>query len=174
MVEKSPIPTTLYNSSRAKISDGKSVKVTVPEETTINAGKPVLLDGFFGIAMQDAETGTGETDEIILSIEEAEYETDLTNESQTYAEGTPVFWNDSQGVLTETAAGNRFVGRVTDAKDANGVIWFKLSSQANSMTVAANVAQITTDMSADANDDELKTAVNDILTALVDAGIMSS
>ena len=67
-----PVPSTVYNAARAKISDGKSVKVTVPENTTVEAGKLYLLGGFFGAAMQSVTTGTGETAEVILNIEQAE------------------------------------------------------------------------------------------------------
>lgn len=169
-----PVPSTVYNATRAKVSDGKSVKVTVPENTTIEAGKFYLLGGFFGVAMQSVTTGAGETAEVILNIEEAEYETDQTNDTQTYAVGTPLFWNDTLKRFTETATGNRFVGIVTSAKDANGVIWFKLSAQANPMVQGAAVADITTDMSADVNDNELKNKINELLASLRAAGIIAS
>ena len=34
-----PVPSSVHNIGYGKISDGKSVKVTVPESTTIEAGK---------------------------------------------------------------------------------------------------------------------------------------
>ena len=43
-----PVPSTVYNAARAKISDGESVRVKVPESTTVEAGKFYLLDGFLG------------------------------------------------------------------------------------------------------------------------------
>jgi predicted RecA/RadA family phage recombinase len=132
-----PVPSTTYPSARAKVSDGKSVTVTVPENTTIVSQTLVLVGGFFGVAMQDVVTAAGETAELVITIEEAELETDQTNSSQTYAVGTPVFWNTATSKITETAAGNRFVGVVTNAKDAGGVVWFKLSPQANGMMQAA-------------------------------------
>lgn len=70
--EGQPFPSTTYSSRRAKISDGESVRVTVPENTTIEAQKFYLIGGFFGVAMQDVTTGAGETAEVILTIEEAE------------------------------------------------------------------------------------------------------
>ncbi|OCL28657.1 hypothetical protein U472_00440 [Orenia metallireducens] len=168
-----PIPTKKYNQSRAKISDGKSIRVTVPAETTIKAHNFYLLDGWFGAAMQSVTTEAGETDYVILNIEEAEYETNQTNESQEYTVGTPLFWNSSTKKITETATGNRYVGTVTEPKDANGVISFKLSAQANPIVKASAIDDIVTDMSADTNDDELKTKLNELLAALRAANVIS-
>lgn len=130
----SPNPVTVHHLSRAKISDGKSVSVTVPPETTIEAGQWVLLDGFLGVAMQAAKTGENETKEIVLNIEQAEYETDQISSSQDFAKGTAIYWNDSTKRLTETATGNRPAGRVTSAKDSNNVIWFILGPQSEGVS----------------------------------------
>lgn len=113
-----------------KVSDGKSVRVSVPENTTIQQGDFVLLDGFFGLAVQQAVTGAGETRDIILNVEQGEYETSQITAADDFAKGDPVYWDAATGKLT-TAAGtdNRLVGRVTVAKDAGGVIWFQLGPQ---------------------------------------------
>ncbi|OJF16982.1 MAG: hypothetical protein A6D91_04680 [Bacillaceae bacterium G1] len=124
-----PVPTTVYNVGGGKISDGKSVKVTVPEKTKIEAGRFYLLDGFLGCAMQSVETGEGETSEVVLSIEQAEYETDQIAADGEFKVGAQIFWDEANQVFTEEAAGNRPAGRVTAAKDANGVIWFLLGPQ---------------------------------------------
>lgn len=127
-----PVPTTVHSVARAKISDGKSVRVTVPENTKIEAQKFYLLDGFFGLAMESVETGPGETAEVTLNIEQAVYETDQITVSQEFKVGTPVYFNETTGKLTETAGtdpGNRLVGRVTAPKDENNVIWFLLGPQ---------------------------------------------
>ena len=121
-----PIPSTVVNINAAKVSDGKSVRVTVPANTVIEAGKFYLLDGFLGVAFQSVTTGSGQTAEVILNIEQAEYETDQIDTSQTFAKGTLIYWN---GTFTETSAGNRLVGRVTRAKDTNNVICFILGPQ---------------------------------------------
>ncbi|MDU5945454.1 MAG: DUF2190 family protein [Paenibacillus macerans] len=125
-----PVPVTVHGLARAKVSDGKSVPVTVPENTTVTAGEWVLLDGFFGQAMQSAKTGAGETKEIVLTIEQAEYETDQISTSQAFAKGTALYWNATTKKFTETETDNRPVGRVTSGKDANNVIWFLLGPQA--------------------------------------------
>lgn len=124
-----PVPSTVYNVGGGKISDGKSVKVTVPEKTKIEAGRFYLLDGFLGCAMQSVETGEGETSEVVLSIEQAEYETDQIAADGEFKVGAQIFWDEVNQVFTEEAAGNRPAGRVTAAKDANGVIWFLLGPQ---------------------------------------------
>ena len=124
-----PVPSTVVNINAAKVSDGKSVRATVPENTVIEAGKFYLLDGFLGAAFQSVTTGAGETAEVILNIEQAEYETDQIDTSQTFNKGTLLYWDGTNKRFTETSAGNRLVGRVTQAKDSNGVICFILGPQ---------------------------------------------
>lgn len=127
-----PFPSTVHERYRAKVSDGKSVRVTVPENTTIESGKFYLLDGFFGAAMHSVETGKGETAEVILNIEQAEYETDQTTAGETFNVGDKVYWNENLNRFTADEGGetpNRLVGRVTQAKDANNVFWFILGPQ---------------------------------------------
>ncbi|MBU5441216.1 DUF2190 family protein [Paenibacillus sp. MSJ-34] len=124
-----PVPRTVHGLARAKISDGKSVTVTIPPDTTVTAGEFVLLDGFLGVAVQSVKTGADETKELVLTIEQAEYETDQISASQNFVKGTAIYWNASTKKFTETAAGNRPAGRVTNGKDANNVIWFLLGPQ---------------------------------------------
>ena len=119
-----------------KVSDGRSVRVTVPASTTIEAGKFYLLDGFFGLAVQSVTTGAGETAEVILNCEQAEYETSQITAADAFNKGDTVYWNDTTKLLTTQAnpdangnPQNRPVGRVTVAKDANNVIWFLLGPQ---------------------------------------------
>lgn len=125
-----PVPSTVQQISRAKISDGKSVVVTVPENTEIAAQSFVLLDGFFGVAMDSVKTAAGETAEIALNIEQAEYETNQITVADTYNVGTPLYFKESTKKFTAIAEGNRLVGRVTSKKDANNVISFILLPQA--------------------------------------------
>lgn len=167
------VPVTSYAQARAKVSDGKSVRVTVPENTTIEAQKFYLLEGFFGVALESVITGAGITAEIELSLEQAEYESDQITIAEAFAKGTPIFWNNSTGTFTEIATGNRFVGVVASAKDANNVIWLELSPQANGMVQGAAVASVA---SADAGGaytaaeqaliNELKAQLNALLVSL--------
>ncbi|GKV54245.1 hypothetical protein NCCP2222_01920 [Sporosarcina sp. NCCP-2222] len=130
MPEARAYPTTKYQSYRAKVSDGKSVRVSVPANTTIVAGGFYELDGFFGTAMQSVTTGSGETSEVILNIEQAEYETDQIQTTKAFNAGDKIYF--TAGKFTPeagTAGENRLVGRVTQGKDQNNVIWFILGPQ---------------------------------------------
>lgn len=127
-----PVPVTANQLARAKVSDGKSISVTVPENMTVAAGEWVLLDGFFGVALQAATTGAGETKDIIINIEQAEYETDQITVAEAFAKGTAIYFDAATKKFTESAGAgaNRLVGRVTSGKDANNVVWFLLGPQA--------------------------------------------
>lgn len=121
-----PIPTTVEYLGGGKISDGKSIKVTVPENTTVTAGKFYLLDNYLGCAFQSVTTEAGETSEVTLSIEYAEYETDQVNAAEAFAKGADIYWdiNNKCFTITPTAI---YGGQVTAAKDDNNVIWFKFA-----------------------------------------------
>lgn len=124
-----PVPSEEQQVTRAKISDGKSVKVVVPENTTIEAQQFYLLGGFFGVAAQAVTTGEGQTNEITLTIEQAEYETDNIVTTEAFNQGDKIYWDDTAKKFTVTAGTNRLVGRVTQPKDSNNVIWFILLPQ---------------------------------------------
>jgi hypothetical protein len=142
-----PVPSSVHNIGYGKISDGKSVKVTVPESTKVEAGKFYLLDGFLGCAMQSVETGAGETAEIILNIEPAEYETDQTktNDQASMTVGEDIYWDKSNKYFTLSAT-DIYAGKITSAADENGVIWFKLAECPFSLddvtTLAAQVGTL--------------------------------
>lgn len=118
-----PTPSTIINLSSGKISDGKSVHVTATEEVT--QGNFYQINGFFGLANQDAAAGQ----DAILAIEQAEYETDQINTVETFAVGTPIYFDAANRVLTETAGTNKKVGAVSSTKDSNNVIWFIMGPQ---------------------------------------------
>lgn len=117
-----PTPSTILPVRRAKISDGKAVRVTASKK--VEAQKFCLIDGFFGVALKDAEIG----EELELQIEQAEYETDNIVTTEAFKAGDLIYWNNSK--FTTTATDNRLVGRVTEGKDSNNVIWFILLPQA--------------------------------------------
>lgn len=120
-----PINTTQVAVTRAKISDGKSVTLKVPAGKTVEAQNFYLINSFFGVAMQAGAEG----DEIVLQIEQAEYETDNIVTTEAFALGEKIYWDDTAGKFTTTEATNRLVGRVTDPKDSNNTIWFILLPQ---------------------------------------------
>jgi len=139
-----PVPSTTYQHGRAKVSDGKSVRVVVPANSgPIPAGSLQEFDGFLGFAMGGQEPAQWVTpgnvldnsdkdQELILTIEQAEYETDQIDEEGDFEVGTVVYWDPVNKVLTEDDGGetpNRVAGRVTSAPDSNGFIWFILGPQ---------------------------------------------
>lgn len=129
-----PVPSTTYNAYRAKVSDGKSVKVKVPEKTVIEAQKFYELDGFFGAAFHSVTTEEGETSEVSLNIEQAEYETDQIMTTKAFNPGDLIYFKDGKFTPDADSGGaeptpNRLVGRVTQGKDQNNVIWFILGPQ---------------------------------------------
>lgn len=124
-----PTPSTITPIRRAKISDGKSVRVTVPENSKVEAQTFALVEGFFGVAMQSVSTGSGETEEIVLNIEQAEYETDNITIANTFDVGSPVYYDKATKKLTTTDTGNRLVGRVTSGKDSSNTITIILLPQ---------------------------------------------
>lgn len=109
-----------------KVSDGRSVKLTVPAGFgAVEAGKFYRIQGFFGLAMNAANEG----EQVVLLTEQGEYETSQINPGDAFNVGDPVYFDDTNKVLT-TAENGQAVGRVTSAKDANNVIWFVLVPQA--------------------------------------------
>ena len=109
-----------------KVSDGKSVRVSVPENTTVEQGAFALLDGFLGLAAQKVVTGAGETKNLVLNIEPGEYETSQIDATQDFAVGTKIYWDSTTKKFTETPTAV-LAGVVTNAKDAGGVIWFRVA-----------------------------------------------
>lgn len=109
-----------------KVSEGQSVRVTVPENTTVEQGAFVLLDGFLGLAAQKVVTGAGETKNLVLNIEPGEYETSQIDATQDFAVGTKIYWDSTAKKFTETPTAV-LAGVVTLAKDAGGVIWFRVA-----------------------------------------------
>lgn len=127
-----PVPTEVYSIGNGKVSDGKSVRVTVSggaSGVTIEAGKFYLVQGFLGCAFTTVEVPAGETVDVILNIEQAEYETDQINTNDDFEVGATIYWDDTNKVFTEDSSVSRLAGRVTAAKDENNVIRFVLGPQ---------------------------------------------
>lgn len=114
-----------------RVGDGQSQRVLVPLADAVIKGNFILYDGFFGMAFQDKAAATPADVEVIINIEEAEYETSQITVADAFAKGDPVYFDAATKLLTTAAAAgaNRLVGRVTVAKDADDVIWFKLGPQ---------------------------------------------
>lgn len=128
MKESRAYPTTTYNQYRAKVSDGKSVRVVADEK--VEAGLFYEFSGFFGAAFQSVDSG----DEVILNIEQAEYETDQIVEADDFNVGDKIYFKEGKFTTAtddggEEPTAHRLVGRVTQGKDENGIIWFILGPQ---------------------------------------------
>jgi predicted RecA/RadA family phage recombinase len=159
-----PVPSTVYDAARAKISDGKSVRVSVPESTEIVSGKFYLLGGFLGVAMQSVTTGAGETAEVILNIEPAEFETDQikATDKASMTAGADIYWDDAAGAKHFTVTAKAvYAGKITAAADDNNVIWFKLAERPFALDDFTTLAAAVGDLG-----DLTTTAKNSIVAAL--------
>lgn len=121
-----PVTTTIKNIGRGKVSDGKSINVIVPESTEIKAQEFYEINGFFGMAVEGVKTKAGETAEIALQIEQAEYETNNIVAEDKFEVGEDLYFND--GKFTTKTEG-RLVGKVSNSKDSNNTIWFIMLPQ---------------------------------------------
>ena len=162
-----PVPSSVHNIGYGKISDGKSVRVTVPESTKVEAGKFYLLDGFLGCAMQSVETAAEETAEVVLNIEMAEYETEQF--AGTPNKGDKLYWNTSTKQFTTDATAGSFAGIVTSPKGTGSAIWFVLVPQQADFKQAAKQNDSTASDVAG-----LKTDFNNLLAKLKAAGLMAN
>lgn len=176
-----PVPSTTYQKGYFKVSDGKSVEVSVPANSDLKAGQFAYLDGFLGVITRDVKTAANETAKAILIIEVAEYETDQIDDSKTFAKGDKVYWDNTNKRFTTDTTGI-FAGVVTNAKDSNGVIWFVLWPGFVNETALQVIGDLndlnTTDNQTlvDAINEVAETAAGiiELLEALNDAGLMAS
>jgi len=107
-----------------KVSEGRSVQVTVPQDTVITQGQFVELEGVLGIAVRSVSTAHGETKPLMLVVETAEYETSQIDPADAFAKGDKVYWDSINQRFTTVQDDGSFCGIVTVPKDANNVIWF--------------------------------------------------
>lgn len=118
-----PVPTETHDAYRAKVSDGKSVTVTVPKDYEVEVNELCLIDGHLGFSFQSADEG----EEVTLNVERGEFETDQIDPSHDYDIGAVVYFDESEGRLTEDET-DRMAGIVTNPKDEDNVIWFLLTN----------------------------------------------
>lgn len=115
----------------ARISDGQSVKGLVPQNTNIVQGNFYKLSGVIGIAFDSVVTGAGETSEVALGMDLAEYATSQIDVADAFARGDDVYFDPATLLLNSVAegaaapAGTERFGVVTVAKDANNVVVIK-------------------------------------------------
>jgi len=75
----------------------------------------LLLRRFPRVAMANLANDAEKAQDLILQIELAEYETDQIDETQDFARGTKIYWDDSAKKLTETPT-PVLAGVVTEAR----------------------------------------------------------
>lgn len=134
MKEMRAYPTVKHKGKRGKVAEGESIRVVA--EGKIEAHDLTYAQGFFGMVTDIKDKDTGETgkregvagDEVVLTIEQAQYETMLIDAGQDYAVGTPVYWDAAAGKVTETEQ-PLLVGKVTRTKAPGGAIWILLLPQ---------------------------------------------
>jgi len=103
-------------------SDGNAVDVTVV--TTVTKGDVVSVEGFAGIAMQDAVSG----EEIALEISQREHEINVGGIAA--AKGAVLYVVTATGALSVTDDGTtKPFCKVTVAKDSNNYVWAILLPQ---------------------------------------------
>jgi predicted RecA/RadA family phage recombinase len=161
-----PVPSTTYQKGYFKVSDGKSVEVSVPADSDLKAGQFAYLDGFLGVITRDVKTAANETAKAILIIEVAEYETDQIDDSKTFAKGDKVYWDNTDKRFTTDTTGI-FAGVVTNAQDGNGVIWFVLWPgfvNETALQVIGDLNDLNT-----TNNQTLVDAINEVVASVDDA-----
>lgn len=122
----------MSNTAGRKVADFKSVDVTVPDTVIVAQGEFVFLDGFFGLAEFDDKPVASGAATISINIEQSEYETDQITVADAFNKGDLVNFNTTTKLLTTAAVAGAIigpVGRVSQAKDQNNVVWFNLFGQ---------------------------------------------
>jgi predicted RecA/RadA family phage recombinase len=152
-----PVPSTTYQKGYFKVSDGKSVEVSVPANSDLKAGQLYYREGFLGFVTRDVKTEAGQTAEAILTIEVAEYETDQIDATKDFDKGDKIYWDASTSKLT-TDAKAVFAGVVTATKDTDNVIWFVLLAD-TSLEVIGELGELAT-----TNKTSIVDAVNEVNT----------
>lgn len=165
-IKGNPVPSTTYQQGHFKVSDGKSVRVSVPEQTELKAGQLYYREGFLGFVTRDVKTEAGQTAEAILTIDVAEYETDQIDGTKAFNKGDKIYWDATNKRLT-TDATDIFAGVVTAAKDTNSVIWFVLWPgfvNETSLQVIGDLSDLDTTDNA-----TLVDAINEVVASVDDA-----
>lgn len=112
-----------------KVSDGLSVRVTVPAGSTSMQGDIGLFDGFCGFNLTREKADPTYAEPVVLQIEQGEYEVspNQVGAAPFATVGGAVYYDPATNTVNETTG--RFIGQVTVAKDASGAIWMHLAAQ---------------------------------------------
>lgn len=132
MRELRAYPTVVHKGKRGKVAEGDSVRVIA--DGVVKRHELTVAQGFFGMVTDIKDKNTGDVgkvegvagDEVVLTIEQSQYETTLIDEGLDYDVGTDVYWDGSK--LVEDAT-DLYVGKVTRSKAPGGAIWVLLAPQ---------------------------------------------
>jgi len=110
------VDSTEYMHTRPEVGEWDAIAVTIPEGMEVKATEPVLIQGFFGFALQDS--CEDEEDTIGVQMKPAEYEVgeDHINTSQDFKKGKDVYWDTANKRLTESSA--RWVNDISYSSSA--------------------------------------------------------
>lgn len=172
-----PIPSTTLPISQIKISDGKSVDVTVPASTGVEAGEFCVIDGFFGVSLQKVNKDENTNGTLIaLQTEQAEYITTQIDTSKTFAIGSALYFDSATKKLTDdsSVSGAILVGRITSAKDKNNVIQFVLYPQNVSTTSGTKAPEQLDHIANATGESDAHIVLNSLLGALQAKGYMKT
>src|SRR5436305_15151443 len=86
------------------ISEGRSVRVTLPANSSVAEGAFAVVQGFLGWAPEGATTGAAQTAALILNIDEGEYETSQIDTALAYNVGDLLMWDPANNRFTSNAA----------------------------------------------------------------------
>lgn len=129
-----PVPSTVIKISQLKVSDGKSIDVTVPAGKGVTAGNFYVLDGFFGAVVEtvDKDKNTaGKT--VSLTLENCEYVTDQIDTKQAFTKGAVLLFDTEKNLFVTTKTTATIpVGRVSAEKDTANTIQFIRAPQMQS------------------------------------------
>lgn len=99
------------------IQPGENLTLTMAAAVT--SGEGVLVGSIFGVAQGDAAIG-----EAVVLVRRGVFSLPKVS-AQAWTAGAPVYWDDTNGVVTTVATGNQLVGAaVEDAANpsASGVV----------------------------------------------------
>lgn len=131
MSKYTAVKTTKYEIPRAKISDGKSVSVIVKEDTAREL-KPqtfATVGGFTGLIIEGVKIEANTPTKVVVTIEQAEYETAQIKSSVEFTTGDFLYFVDD--VFTNVAPADNpvKVGRLVSPKNSLNAITFILLPQ---------------------------------------------
>lgn len=96
---------------RSKRSDGQSLKVVA--DKGYEKGDIVVANDLIGVAVNGAKA----TEDIVIYVGQAEFETNEVDDTKDYTVGSAVYWDADNSRLTTTKTGNVLVGYVSETTD---------------------------------------------------------